>query len=252
MPTPDDVIAFFERHNGLQESPANSNCTWISRWFWEQTDRHSALAPGCYAWCATTVSRALNEAWGDPDVWQVPGISPDWGPGFSYVPSVRSAFARAGRFHATATGGVKGDLVIYDWDGDGWGDHIGVFVGDVDGETCLVWEGNTSSNDLSLRRRPYSLIAGFCRPPYDIEEEDPLAALEPEEQRELLDKTRYSADVLTELKEAFAELDPSGNGDWHAGRRAFPQLLKQAAIGGVAGAVRVEGTLNISGNTVGE
>jgi hypothetical protein len=219
MPTADQVIAFFEAHDGLAEDPPGSNCTWISQWFWEQTDNNQALSPGCYSWCAVTVSRALNEAWGDPDVWQVPGISPDWRPGFSYVPSVRAAFVRAGRFHES--GGQKGDLVIYDWDGDGWGDHIGVFVSDVDGETCLVWEGNTSSNDISLRRRPYSLIAGFCRPPYDTPEEDEMT----QDERDTLN---YAVAMGEEWKRWVGQFDPQGEGEYWRGQAALKLRIDRA------------------------
>ncbi len=155
MPTADDVLDFFRRNDGLGESPPGSNCNWLT----------DAYGMGCVPWCAVTVSRALGESgFGTPENVQVPGVSSTTRRGWAYVPYVRKNFEDAGRWHSD---GLPGDLVIFDWDGDGVGDHIGVVETRLGDGTYLCREGNTSSNLLQQRRRPRNLIAGFCRPPYD-------------------------------------------------------------------------------------
>lgn len=158
MPTAEAVLDFFRRHNGLGESPAGSNCNWITQWY----------GMGCAPWCAMTVSRALAEAgFGHAEDVQVPGVGRTTRHGHAYVPYVRRDYEAAGRYIRDRNAGLPGDLPIFDWDGDGVGDHIGVVETRLADGTYLTWEGNTSSNLLHQRRRPASLIAGFCRPPYD-------------------------------------------------------------------------------------
>jgi hypothetical protein len=149
------VLDFFVRNDGLGEDPDGSNHNWITEWY-------GVTGP----WCAMTVSRALLEGGfsRDGETVEVPGLEQTTIKGWAYVPYVRSNFEDAGRFHES--GPQPGDLVIFDWDADGAGDHIGVFQEDLGDGTCLTREGNTSNNVLQLRRRSYSLISGFCRPPY--------------------------------------------------------------------------------------
>ena len=59
-----------------------------------------------------------------------------------------------------------GDLVIFDWQKNGWTDHIG-FVEQVNGNQMVTIEGNTSR---VVARRTYAYndwrVAGFARPEY--------------------------------------------------------------------------------------
>lgn len=59
-----------------------------------------------------------------------------------------------------------GDIVIFDWQKNGWTDHIG-FVEQVTGNQMVTIEGNTSR---SVARRTYAYkdwrVAGFARPKY--------------------------------------------------------------------------------------
>ena len=59
-----------------------------------------------------------------------------------------------------------GDIVIFDWQKNGWTDHIG-FVEQVKGNQMVTIEGNTSR---SVTRRTYAYkdwrVAGFARPKY--------------------------------------------------------------------------------------
>lgn len=59
-----------------------------------------------------------------------------------------------------------GDIVVFDWQKNGWADHIG-FVEEVKGNKITTIEGNTSRR---VARRTYAYndwrVAGFARPKY--------------------------------------------------------------------------------------
>ncbi|MEY8292054.1 CHAP domain-containing protein [Carnobacteriaceae bacterium 52-44] len=65
---------------------------------------------------------------------------------------------------------VAGDIVVFDWQKNGWADHIG-FVEEVKGNKITTIEGNTSRH---VARKTYSWndwrIAGYARPKYPISE----------------------------------------------------------------------------------
>lgn len=158
MPNANDVLEFFRRNDGLGEEPPGSNSNWITKWY----------NMDCQPWCAMTVSRALAEAgFGNPDQLHIPGVATTTRKGWAYCPYVKRDFMKAGRWVDDVNAGQPGDLVIFDWDKDGDGDHIGVVESRLSDGTYLCREGNNSWNNIALRRRPQSLIAGFCRPPYD-------------------------------------------------------------------------------------
>jgi hypothetical protein len=65
---------------------------------------------------------------------------------------------------------VAGDLVCYDWAGDGTFDHVGLFEGWTSGRAFTAIEGNTSTSDDSnggaVMRRQRDAAAQatvFCR-----------------------------------------------------------------------------------------
>lgn len=61
---------------------------------------------------------------------------------------------------------VPGDIVVFDWQKNGWADHIG-FVEAINGNTITTIEGNTSKQ---VARRTYAWndwrVAGYARPKY--------------------------------------------------------------------------------------
>ena len=90
------------------------------------------------AWCADFVRMALGEGVGDENL-------PDWYKNVdnkAYCPSIQAA----GEGHkVSAEEAETGDIVLYDWDGDGNADHVGLFVDNGDGSsTITAIEGNTS------------------------------------------------------------------------------------------------------------
>lgn len=154
MPSAEQAIDFMRRHEGLGERPAGSNHNEITEWY-------GMDGP----WCAMTVSRALCEAGfttnGDDVV--VPGVRTTTSHGWAYVPYMLNDFRDAGRADAAAH---PGDIVIFDWDDDGFADHVGIVERvEADG-TVWTYEGNRSDELQRVHRDP-SVILAYCHPPYD-------------------------------------------------------------------------------------
>ncbi len=140
---------------GLGEDPPGSNHNFITSWF----------GVGDAPWCAMTVSLALNEAFGERDRWQVPGVGSDFRHGTAYVPNLRIHFIEAGRFDKEPR---VGDVVIFGWTFGSDGDHTGLVEQVVGDGTVVTLEGN--HNDQLVRmRRSMNVILGFGHPAYDAE-----------------------------------------------------------------------------------
>lgn len=117
---------------GVKESPAGSNECWASRWY-------GLVGP----WCAMAACWAYASA-GSKTVTLQTARAFD----LAYVPNI-VADARAGRFGFTLTAEPKpGDLVCYDWNGDGIADHVGLFEqwASTAHDALVAVEGNTSSD----------------------------------------------------------------------------------------------------------
>jgi hypothetical protein len=63
----------------------------------------------------------------------------------------------------------KGDICVFDWDSDGFEEHIGFYVG-MDGDKVMTIEGNTSPDNrgsqsnggmVCRKRRSLKQIEGF-------------------------------------------------------------------------------------------
>lgn len=110
------------------------------------------------------------------------GVSAEGIPG-AYVPWILSANSEAGRL-VDNEDAQPGDLVMFDWQGDGVADHIGIVeVNHPDEGWIQTIEGNTSSGSggsqsngggVYRRARNCGSIIGVARPHYETEEEDML------------------------------------------------------------------------------
>lgn len=96
------------------------------------------------AWCASFTSWLWNEA----------GYDVSW-TDFDYVPAVWNDAAAMG-LQARAAQAQPGDLIVFDWEGDGTPDHIGV-VDSVNGGTIHTIEGNSSDR---VQRMQYGMNSG--------------------------------------------------------------------------------------------
>lgn len=133
--------------------------TKYGRWYAEQTGIPYYGQNGV-PYCAMFVSWCAAQA----------GISLDGGI-FAYCPSGETAMRKAGR-EVPFTAASAGDIVFYDWDGDGIADHVGIVAQRV-GHTLVTIEGNTSAGAggsqtnggrVAQRTRDRQLVSSIMRP----------------------------------------------------------------------------------------
>jgi hypothetical protein len=120
-----DIVKLASNHIGTVEGV--NNTTQYGQWY----------GMDHVAWCAIFVSYVYNYA-DEP----LPAINSD--EGFHYVPTI---FAWAKKNKKITTEPLEGDIVIFDWNGDGRHDHTGIFVEWVDKNWFISIEGNTASDD---------------------------------------------------------------------------------------------------------
>jgi hypothetical protein len=128
---------------GVKESPYGSNQTKYCDWY-------GMVGPWCAmfaTWCFELAAQGMGKD------------SPSFvrGTYYAYVPYIVSD-ARSGKRGLQTTGSaVPGDLVAYDWSGDGVYDHVGLFEKWTTGRAFQALEGNTAvgndSNGGEVMRR---------------------------------------------------------------------------------------------------
>lgn len=125
----DKIVQIASKEVGNSESPANSNKTKYGKWFgWDGV-----------AWCAIFVSWCYNKA----------GLTLD--PitnknGFAGCQLGASFYTKKKQ---TTTSPQVGDIVFFDWNGDGRYDHVGIFVKWLSKTEFQTIEGNTSMTNQS-------------------------------------------------------------------------------------------------------
>lgn len=143
----DDIARLFEEQVGVRERPNNDVIY--------NTDYYGAQVNGAqYPWCAAFI-------W---DVFRMAGHSSLFigGEKSAYCPYIEGWAKKNGQW--VTSGYRKGDLVLFDWDGDGVADHIG-FVLDWSGSKGTTIEGN--ADDMVQRLVRYAdHVKGAYRPVY--------------------------------------------------------------------------------------
>jgi len=132
-----NIVAIAEKEIGYTETPANSNKTKFGKWFGFDG----------VAWCGMFVSWCYDKA-------GFPLGNVGFSKGFA---GCQTAVAHYKKKNKVTTKPVQGDIVLFDWNGDGRFDHTGIFVKDIDGKSFETIEGNTSlinqSNGGQVMRR---------------------------------------------------------------------------------------------------
>jgi peptidoglycan hydrolase-like protein with peptidoglycan-binding domain len=149
-----DVLNKAQSQVGISESPPNSNKTPYGLW-------HAPSLNG-QKWCAMFVSWVFHHA-GHPlgNVQTKNGIH--------HCQSAHNYYKEKGRLTADPQ---PGDIVIYDWEGNGHADHIGIFICWTSTARIAIeaYEGNTSTSNNSdggsvmVRTRSHNLIKSFINP----------------------------------------------------------------------------------------
>ena len=145
---------------GTREEPAGSNRVKYNTAYYGREVSGSE-----YAWCAVFVWWLFRQA----------GLSHLYyqGEKTAYVPALLSQARRAG---LTVKVPQPGDLICFDFDGNGRADHVGICES-FDGEVVTTIDGNTGTQQeanggcVMRRRRKKQYILGVIRPPYEEVEE---------------------------------------------------------------------------------
>jgi peptidoglycan hydrolase-like protein with peptidoglycan-binding domain len=149
-----DVLNKAQSQNGTVESPPNSNKTPYGLWYEPSLNGQK--------WCAMFVSWVFHHA-GHP-LGAIQSRN-----GIHHCQSAHNYYKEKGRLTANPE---PGDIVIYDWEGTGYADHIGIFIkwANADKTAIEAWEGNTSMSNNSdggqvmKRIRSRNLIKSFINP----------------------------------------------------------------------------------------
>jgi hypothetical protein len=167
---------------GWGDTPG-SQFTKYGSWFAAKT---GMLAYQDTYWCEMFVSWCFFQAgFGADDV----GLYGNCGPAVAW-------WKAHGRW---LTGSPRaGDVVYYDWDGDGRPDHVGFVEAPLPDGRIQVIEGNATLSSgvrdgvYRLIRKPTGIVLGYARPPYSSSTQGDDMASVPQEQwdraREQLDK----------------------------------------------------------------
>lgn len=118
------------REIGVKEYPANSNQTPYSNWYGQ-------IGP----WCAMFCTWAYEQVGNSPSFAR--GVS------YAYVPYIVSDSRAKLNGLSLTSSPVAGDMVCYDWHGDGVFDHVGLFEKWTGGSSFSAIEGNTSTSSDS-------------------------------------------------------------------------------------------------------
>ena len=148
------VLSKAASQEGTTESPANSNKTPYGLWY--------APSLNGQKWCAMFVSWVFDQGGHPLGMVQTKN-------GIHHCQSAHNYYKEKGKITLEPQ---PGDIVIYDWEGNGYADHIGIFIRwtTTDKQFIEAWEGNTSIGNNSdggrvmKRTRSKSLIKSFVNP----------------------------------------------------------------------------------------
>lgn len=163
-------------------------------------------------------------------LWQL-GVSCAGTPGASCT-AIMTAAKKAGAW-VDAADLMPGDLVLFDWGGDGSPDHVGIVV-EPKGAYARTVEGNTSPGTAGSqgngggvweRDRPYGYIVGGVRPMYDSEEDEDVT------EKDKQDIARMCAEYVYGDKDKKANLNMYNTMHWsYVNTGTLVKLLKGAIV----------------------
>ena len=197
MATVNALLRLAAAEVGVTESPAGSNRVKYNTEFYG-----CPVSGAAYPWCAAFVWWVCREARVALPV---------------KTASCTVLMNAAKTADMWVTGAYRpGDLCIYDWNGDGRAEHIGI-VESASAQTVIAIEGNTAAGNDSnggqvMRRvRRRSAILGAVRPKYEEEETMDISKLSEKDllllatrMQEVLARQEQTGAIRRELEEAVA------------------------------------------------
>lgn len=96
------------------------------------------------------------------------GLNSLGNPFYSYVSQIQTWGRNLGVWHAGHAGVQRGDVLAFDWDGDGDPDHTEIVVSVSSGGSIVTSRGTNSNpgDDMRDRTRSAGYILSYIRPPY--------------------------------------------------------------------------------------
>lgn len=154
-----DLLELARGEIGVSESPAGSN----------RVKYNDAYGGGPKAWCCTFLWWLFREA-GASKLFYGGGKT-------AYCPTLLTWYKKQGRM---VTDPQPGDIVFFDFNGNGVADHVGICEDCADGHITTIdgntGEGNEANGGKVLRRtRSMSTVLAVARPAYEVEYEQPDA-----------------------------------------------------------------------------
>lgn len=146
--TAQELIRTAEKEIGIREDPPGSNHIKYNAAYYSQD-----VSGSSYAWCAVFVWWCFKQA-GAAELYYD-------GKKTAYVPTLDYWAKQAG---LTVTDPQPGDLIIYDWNHNGSGQHVGICVGS-NASTVTTIEGN-ADDQVARKTRQRSDVLRIIRPKY--------------------------------------------------------------------------------------
>lgn len=209
---------------GVKESPANSNNVIFNTHYYGRE-----VSGSNYAWCAVFVWDVFRLA-GAPELYYD-------GKKTAYVPTLVSWGKQSGTT-VSKDAAAPGDIIIYDWNRDGSGDHVGILE-EKRGSVFVVIEGNTAvgnnsnGGEVMRRQRDAADILCVIRPAYAAEPEKEMP--EVEALRERIAELELAVEAMMRPKYHTVDDLP----EW--ARPAIRKLIDDGLLRGVG-----EGNLDLS------
>lgn len=151
------AVAYALSQNGVTESPAGSNSGTKVREYQATTTLGGTGWPWCAAFVSWSFFKATGKKWSGWNTAYVP----------DYVATAKTK--KYGLSIVSYANVIPGDLVCFDWQGDGECDHIGIVTRKIDSSNFVSIEGNTSFGDNSnggqvmVRTRNVNSVGYFIR-----------------------------------------------------------------------------------------
>lgn len=143
------IVSVAEKELGYEETPANSNKTKFGKWFGLDGQ----------PWCAMFVSWCYHKA-------GYPLGKIGFDKGYAGCQTAYQHYKKTGQL---TTKPQIGDIVLFDWNGDGRFEHTGIFINGISDTKFISIEGNTSLTNQSnggmvMKRKRNYLQAVFVHP----------------------------------------------------------------------------------------
>lgn len=149
------IIDIAKSEIGIIEEPINK--VKYNTWYYGKE-----VSGDDYPWCGAFVSWCYNEA-------EIPLDNIDSVKGFVSCPNALNHFKTSGEI-VKKENVKEGDIVLFDWNGDGYCEHTGIFSKDLGNGMFESIEGNTSlanqsnGGEVMIRQRRYGAVKAFVHP----------------------------------------------------------------------------------------